>query len=83
MISPKFSIIELGICLVFFRCLKSLTHVQSSVEYFGLLEKIDKQMLCKCFVNADSFKKAVVSTFAKPSILIFMVKPYINSSEPP
>ena len=37
----------------------------------------------KHFVNADFFKKGVGNPFAKTGILIFMVKPYINSSEPP
>ena len=36
----------------------------------------------KYFVNTDSFKEGN-NTFAKISILIFMLKPYMNSSEPP
>ena len=37
----------------------------------------------KYFVNTDSFKEGNDNTFAKISILIFMLKPYMNSSEPP
>ena len=40
-------------------------------------------MINKYFVNAEYFKKAVGSAFAKTTILIFMVKPYMTSSEPP
>ena len=44
----------------------------------------------QCFENATivayaglRVKKAVGSAFTETSILIFVVKPYINSSEPP
>ena len=42
-----------------------------------MLEKIDY----KYFVNPDAFKKAIGNTFAKTSILMFIVKPYTNGSE--
>ena len=42
-VSPKFSIIELGMSFYSFECLEFLTHISPGVQGFSLLEKIDKQ----------------------------------------
>ena len=58
-------------------------YYQEQITGGRVLIECAKYVYNKCFVNVDYFKKPVDSVFAETSILIFMVKPYMNSSEPP